>query len=64
MIDCPSPIDDHQANDILASYSAFPELTRDLRFWMSNLHIGALTTPEDRRDALQLKAQVESELRR
>lgn len=64
MIECPSPIDEAQARAILDSYAQFPELARELRFWLSNLRIGGITTPEDRRDALELKARLETELRR
>ena len=64
MVECPSPVDDAEARRILSSYAQFPELTRELRFWLSNQRIAALTAPEDRRDALQLKASVERELQR
>jgi hypothetical protein len=64
MIDCASPIDDTEARGVLAGYSQFPELVRELRFWLSSQRIAALTAPEDRRDALQLKARLEGELRR
>ena len=63
MIECRSPVEEGEARAILASYAQFPELARDLRFWMSNLQIGALNAPEDKRDALQLKARLEAELR-
>jgi len=63
MIDCPSPLSDSEARQILATYSANPELARELRFWLSNQRVAALNEPEDRRDALQLKARVEMELR-
>jgi hypothetical protein len=63
MIPCASPIDETQARRILASFAQSPELVRELRFWMSSLRIASLTAPEDRRDALQLKARLESELR-
>jgi hypothetical protein len=61
MIDCPSPIDEARARNILDGYAGTPELARNLRFWLSNQRIGALTSPEDRRDALQLKARLEAE---
>ena len=64
LIDCPSPIEETEASSILAGYAQFPELARELRFWLSNQRIAALTTPEDRRDALQLKVRVERELHR
>jgi hypothetical protein len=64
MIDCPSPIDDTEARRILAGYAQYPELVRNLRFWMSTQRIAALTAPEDRRDALELKSLLERELNR
>jgi hypothetical protein len=64
MIDCPSPVDESDARHILSGYAHYPDLTRELRFWLSNQRIAALTAPEDRRDALQLKASVERELQR
>jgi hypothetical protein len=64
MLDCPSPIEDTEARRVLSDYGRYPDLARELRFWLSNQHIAALTAPEDRRDALQLKASVERELRR
>jgi hypothetical protein len=64
MIDCPSPVDALEARGILASYGRYPEVARELRFWLSSQRIAALTSPEDRRDALQLKARLEAELRR
>ncbi|BCT91677.1 hypothetical protein LYSHEL_07010 [Lysobacter helvus] len=63
MVDCPAPIDEAHARAILASYAQFPELARELRFWLSSQRISSLTTPEDRRDATQLKARLEAELR-
>jgi hypothetical protein len=63
MIPCASPIDDAQARQILDSFTQAPELQRELRFYLSSQRIASLTTPEDRRDALQLKARLESELR-
>ena len=64
MTDCPPPIDEAKARDILSTYAQSPELPRDLRFWLSNQRISGLTTPDDKQDALQLKARLESELRR
>ncbi len=63
MIDCPSPVDETRARGILAAYAQSPELARELRFWLSNQRIASITAPEDRRDALQLKARLEAELR-
>lgn len=63
MIDCPSPVSEAEAHAILSSYASFPELARELRFWLSNQRIAALTYSEDRRDALHLKVRVEAELR-
>lgn len=62
MIDCPSPLSEAQAAGILADYARFPALVRDLRFWLSNQRVATLNAPEDRRDALQLKAEVERAL--
>ena len=53
-----------EARRILASYGVFPMLARELRFWLSNQRGAALNSLEDRRDALRLKARLESELRR
>jgi len=64
LIDCPSPVADPEAREILAGYARYPDLARDLRFWMSNQRVATLNSPEDRRDALQLKARVEQELER
>ena len=63
MIDCPAPIDEARARGILATYAQSPELARELRFWLSSQRIASITVPEDRRDALQLKARLEAELR-
>ena len=49
---------------MLAGHARFPDLARGLRFWLSDQRVAALNSPEDRRDALQLKAQVERELLR
>ena len=63
MIDCPSPISETEASAILSRYARLPELSRGLRFWLSSQRVAALNAPEDRRDALQLKAMLETELR-
>ena len=63
MIACPPPVPEAQAKAILAGYARVPELARDLRFWLSNQRVAGLNAPEDRRDALQLKARVERALR-
>jgi hypothetical protein len=64
LIDCPSPVGETEAHDILAGYSQFPVLVRELRFWLSSQRVAALNAPDDRRDALQLEAQLERELGR
>ena len=64
MIDCPSPVDEAEARGILSSYAGFPELARELRFWLSNQRIASLTASEDQRDALHLKSRLEAELGR
>jgi hypothetical protein len=63
MIDCPPPVGEAEASGILAGYAQFPELARELRFWLSSQRVAALNAPEDRRDALQLKALLQRELR-
>lgn len=62
MSDCPPAVADADARRILDRYARFPVLARELRFWLSNQHVAGLNSPEDRRDALQLKARVEREL--
>jgi len=64
LIDCPSPAGEAEAQRILEGYARNPELSRELRFWLSNQRVAALNAPEDRRDALQLKRAVERELGR
>ena len=64
LIDCPPPLVDRAARDILSDYARDQDLTRDLRFWLSNQRVATLNSPEDRHDALQLKARVERELQR
>ena len=64
MIDCPSPIGEAEARNILATYQRSPELARNLRFWLSNQRVAMLNESEDRSDAMKLKASVEAELRR
>ena len=64
MIDCPPPIGEAEARDILATYQRSPELARNLRFWLSNQRVAMLNESEDRSDAMNLKASVEAELRR
>lgn len=64
MIDCPPPMAEAEAHAILDDYARLPELSRGLRFWLSSQRVAALNSPEDRRDAVQLKARLEAELRR
>jgi len=64
LIDCPAPVGDMQARGILARYAQFPELPRDLRFWLSSQRVAALNSPDDRQDALQLKVRLKAELGR
>ena len=39
LIDCPSPITDAEAQDILSAYAGDPQLLKDLRFWRSQMGI-------------------------
>jgi len=64
LIECPAPIGDTEARDILARFAQVPELSRELRFWLSSQRVAALNSPDDRRDALQLKDRLEAELKR
>lgn len=64
LIDCAPPVGEAEASGILASYAQIPELARELRFWLSTQRVAALNAPNDRRDALQLKARLERELGR
>lgn len=64
MIDCPAPISELRANAILADYARHPELALELRYWLSNQRIDALTYGKERRNMLDLKAGTERQLRR
>lgn len=64
LVDCPSPIGDAEAADILARYRQSPSLLANLRSWMSTLRVSELVLANERREAAALAAATDGLVRR
>ena len=62
LIDCESPMSDAEAQAVLDSYLAVPDLVSDLRFWITTQESGTLMLVGLRGTAQSLLAQVRGEL--
>lgn len=58
LIDCPSPISEDEAGNILTTFRASPSLLENLRYWNSTLVISSIVISGARKDASGLVADV------
>lgn len=58
LVDCKAPITDVEARTILASYLESPDVTRGLRFWMTNLEVTTNLARLNQVEAKRLAARV------
>ena len=59
LIDCPSPISEDEAGNILTTYRASPSLLENLRYWNSTLAVSSIVIDGARKEAAILAADVE-----
>jgi len=54
LIDCPSPIAEAQATQIIDNYRKSPGLVENLRFWRAQMHVSVLIVSDVERQAREL----------
>lgn len=59
LIDCPSPISEAEAGNILTTYRASQSLLENLRYWNSTLAVSTIVIGSARKEAAGLAADVE-----
>lgn len=58
LIDCPSPISEDEAGNILTTYRASPSLLENLRYWNSTLAVSGIVIDGAQKSAASLLADV------
>ena len=63
LTDCPSPVSEAQARDVLREITSDPQVLRDLRSWYAQMTVVTVASEAQRGRAVTLAHQVESALR-
>ena len=62
LLDCPSPITNQEASDLVAEISNDKDLMEELRYWMSTMKVAGLIGRDRAASAAQLRASIASKI--
>lgn len=64
LLDCPSPVGEGEAQELLDQYRQSPKLTAELRFWMVNVNTSLIVMQGIKSEAEGLDKEIQDELAR